>query len=230
MKKCNHKNCKPCTFDNYELDDREFLYTFLRQFSDSTLIDIGAHVGLYGHSIHQMLAVDQHLTGKLHRCKIISIEPDNRVFRALLDNVGESNTWQCAAWDSNADLWWTSGNGRPHGHMLADRAPDLDCTKTKGHPLDKLVGSTPDVIALKIDTEGSECRVLTGARSLIQQASYVAMVIEMSTDHLKSYGDAPEDILELCNLAKLTAVDNRQLTDIDNGFKRNVRFVKGYTP
>lgn len=228
MKKCGYTNCKPCTFDGYELTDRLFLYDFLRQFSDSALIDVGAHVGLYGYSISSMLAADKERTGADHRCRIISIEPDNRVFSVLTDNVGSANTWQCAAWQTEAILWFTA-NGQPHGHVLVDR-PDADCLRIQGRPIDDMVGSMPDIVAIKIDTEGTEYRVLAGALSLLQQATSVAMIVEISNDHLEPYGDTVEHILALCDDLELTAVDERQLIEVDKGFKRNVRFVKGYTP
>jgi FkbM family methyltransferase len=84
-------------------------------------------------------------------------------------------------------------------------------------PLDEIwqEAGKPKVSVIKIDVEGAETEVISGARKLIAQER-PALVIEWSRLNLPSYGREPEQLISLCQAIAYTAYAHPMLCEVAN--------------
>lgn len=127
---------------------------------DSLMVDVGANIG--NHSVflgltlpNPILAIEPHPVNSL-------LLRENIQLNSLSEQV---TTIEACAWDEVGDL---SLSQQHEGNMGTFRAgADGVGAKIPAAPLDDLVGDQ-FVAAIKIDVEGSESRVLSGARRILE--------------------------------------------------------------
>jgi FkbM family methyltransferase len=177
----------------YESETSQFLGAVLG--SGDTFIDVGAHVGYFS-----MLAAA--LVGPSGR--VISFEPDTANYAHLLEHVERNAAGHVlpvplavGAEPRVADFFVNVDNDGGHGlwevgsHPFNARTREAPRTrKVFLTTLDDFVGSSGSrrVKAIKIDAEGSEVAVLTGARKLLEEQSVPFIVAEINRFALTAMG------------------------------------------
>jgi FkbM family methyltransferase len=161
------------------------IYTGLQEFPDCALllhllrpsdlfIDAGANVGVY--TILASGAVGGHT---------ISIEPIPCTYARLAANIRINDI-------ASRVMSYNIGLGRANGtlrfttdldtcnHVVTDSNQGGHTIEVPVRPLDEILGGkTPTLI--KIDVEGWESEVLTGAQATLQQRSLLGLIIEMNS-------------------------------------------------
>lgn len=180
---------------SFEDAEKRFVRKFLRP--GMTVIDVGAHHGLY-----TLLAAK--CVGR--RGRVIAFEPSCRERRRLLRNVRVNGCWnvrveRCALGDQagKAELFMVQGaqdwcnslrppatNGRvePTG-VAVERLDDA---------LWRLRVDAVDFV--KLDAEGAELSVLRGAGELLRGASRPAVLVEVQDIRTKAWGYRARQIVE----------------------------------
>lgn len=159
-----------------EFHDMCFVVHFIR--SEDLFLDVGANVGVY--SI---------LAGSLG-AQVIAVEPvpitfctliDNIRLNALEDRVAAHNIGLCS---KKGELKFTSQYG-PMNRVILD--PDsISGVTVPVNCLDNLLQEDrPSVV--KIDVEGYESEVLSGAQDLLSQKTLLAVILELNGSG-KRYG------------------------------------------
>jgi FkbM family methyltransferase len=177
----------------YESETSQFLGAVLGQ--GDTFIDVGAHVGYFS-----MLGAA--LVGATGR--VISFEPDTSNYAHLLEHVERNSASQVlpvpmavGAEPRVADFFVNDDNDGGHGlwdvgtHPFNARTREAPRTrKVFLTTLDDFIGSTGSrrVKAIKIDVEGSELAVLSGARLLLEQHAVPFIVAEINRFALTAMG------------------------------------------
>ncbi len=148
----------------------------------ATVLDIGANIGL-----HSLLAA--HLAGPTGR--VHAFEPDPQSLRFLLENVRINEMENVTVWsvalsdredvaEIHIDLKTARATSMIEGHQAPlDEAPRQKLM-VAATTLDAL--SLGEVDFAKIDVEGAELAVLSGARRLIEDSRPV-VVIEVGAGH-----------------------------------------------
>ena len=173
---------RSCYFRCAEPDTARFFRSYFRP--GMTFLDCGAHIGFYS-----LLAAER-------GCRTVAFEPTPETFNRLKKNV-QLNAF------SNVDcrrLALSDENGRrpifgfpgsttgmntlSHGETLGD------CEVAR---LDDLEVPPPDV--MKIDVEGSEVALLTGAAGTIRKHRPI-IVIEVSGTTAAYFGQTPKDVVD----------------------------------
>lgn len=153
----------------HEFEDMAFVLHLLRQ--DDLFVDIGANVGVY-----------TVLAGAVVGANCISAEPVPETFQAFLDNVNLNHIYSKVK-AHNIGLGEDTGtcqftaklgvanhvitNGHHTGNTIDVPVKKLD---------DLLEGLTPSLI--KIDVEGFETQVITGANRILSQTSPLVVIME----------------------------------------------------
>tara|TARA_R110001592_G_scaffold17919_8_gene74971 strand:- start:3406 stop:4242 length:837 start_codon:yes stop_codon:yes gene_type:complete len=170
--------------DGFEAFERDHLLRYLR--SGDCLIDIGAHFGLY--SIFASASI------KGLQC--VALEPHPVNFKILETSIryshlhGSIKGLQCALgeYDGVGKLRINSSMGH---HLAKDDVAGSDVMDTPVHTLDNLIerfdlGRSAARIWLKIDTEGREKLVLSGARNLLRSGHVQGILWESSVGPLEN--------------------------------------------
>jgi FkbM family methyltransferase len=158
-----------------EHDVMDALATKIRK--DDVVFDIGAYHGVWA------------LILARYAREVIAFEPNPGTFKVLSETIAVNHARNVhaspvaiAATSGSSDFWGTgSGASLRQGQHRALRS------RVRVETLDTLVedrGSMPDV--LKIDVEGAEHQVLTGARRCLAHARLVC--IEIHFDELPKFG------------------------------------------
>jgi FkbM family methyltransferase len=172
----------------YERKETDFVKATLKP--GMTFIDCGAHIGYYSALAAELVGP----TGRVH-----SFEPNpqladilernmagygagvsvNRM--ALSDHVGEARLYLNPNW---------LPDNRLHQPGSWESVPVRMTT------LDEAL---PDVVAdfIKIDVQGEECRVLNGARKLIERSPSLCGIVEYSPPHLALAGSSGAELIAL---------------------------------
>ena len=177
----------------YESETSQFLGAVLGP--GDAFIDVGAHVGYFS-----MLAAA--LVGPTGR--VISFEPDTSNYAHLLEHVEKNSAGQVlpvplavGATPSVAEFFVNDDNDGGHGlwevgtHPFNARSRETRRTrKVFLTTLDDFVGSIGSrrVKAIKIDAEGSEVAVLSGARTLLESHEVPFVVAEINRFALTAMG------------------------------------------
>lgn len=145
-----------------------------------TFIDCGAHVGTWS----------KEFAKKAHR--VIAIEPNPTNFLCLQRNLVDINNIQLI----NAAVWSHSGEILK---ISQDNVSVSQCISEEGNEvkticLDDL--DATDVTFLKIDVEGCEYQLLTGAKNLIKTYRPI-MYIELKDRCLRKYGSSKDKVMSL---------------------------------
>lgn len=150
----------------YELDLLRAVSTIAIQ-NDGLIVDVGANIG--NHSLYWANAFSN---------PIVAVEPEPLNAALLRDNltyngVGErTEVHEVALWQETALLELLNPDPSNRGKFRASEDPS---GKTEGVTLDSLVGDRA-VSLIKIDVEGAELRVLSGAREVLGKHRPVVVV------------------------------------------------------
>ncbi|MCH7605439.1 FkbM family methyltransferase, partial [Patescibacteria group bacterium] len=188
--------------------------------SGMTVLDIGAHVGYYSRLFSELVgpegkvyAFEPHPpTFALLQRNLLSCKYKNFMLssKALSDQKGRQQFFEVVA---------------PGGNSLYDVTP-LSAKNPQGYVLKKIwhvetatlddeLGefNNPIIDFIKMDVEGSEPKILKGARNTIARSPKLAMVVEFQIDTLRVAGvsgDAFLKLLEELGFEKILAVDEIQ--------------------
>ena len=158
-----------------------------------TVMDIGANIGYY--------ALMEARVCK----KVYAIEPGTDNYPVLLDNVrlngyGNIETYRTAIGDHNGTVKFTINPTAPNWNRVA-----VDGNSDSGHvievPLQKLDSfwedrGRPKVNMLRMDVEGYELQILSGATEMIRTCR-PAMFLEVHRDHIKNYGGSARELFAI---------------------------------
>ncbi len=154
----------------HEFPDMAFLLHFLRP--GDVFLDIGANIGSY-----TLLAAG------VRGAETLAFEPDPQTFDALLRNISlngldeRARAHRLALGEARRDVPFTVGLG-PMNKVSADGAAVV-----RQERLDDAIGDRRPVM-IKIDVEGHEEAVLTGAAETLTRESLKALEIETVTPSL----------------------------------------------
>lgn len=166
----------------HEFEEMSFLLHFLRQ--EDTFFDVGANVGAY-----------TILASGVSEAKSIAFEPAHNTFKVLDANIQLnqlSKRVTCkniGIGDQQACMPFTQSQDTTNHIALA---PSVDSTNIDILPLDFFYPAHRPSL-LKIDVEGFETAVLTGAKELLKDPFLKAIIIELNGSGQK-YGYDDEKI------------------------------------
>jgi len=177
----------------FEYREQAFWWLYLRD--GDSVIDCGAHVGLY--SV---------LAGKAcgRRGRVIAIEPHPETAALLRQNleaneIGHGVILQCALSDAvgSADFYLRGATKAAYSSLRPDAA---------GAPSIQVPATTIDALCrkkdirhidlLKIDAEGAEISILRGAQQSIQSGILPLAVIEFAEHNLRAFGLNTEELFK----------------------------------
>lgn len=210
------------------------IYCGLHEFSDMAyllhvlspgdlFVDVGANIGAY-----TILAC------AVKKAKGYCFEPVPSTFERLLVNIRINNLGERVALfniglsDREDKIFFTAGENCTN-HVVADGEISVDVVRVNVMPLDKIVIDTPCV--LKIDVEGWETQVLTGAEKTLKNESLHSLIIELNGSGSR-YGFNEDKILKVMQefgfLAYTYDPFKRQLEKLDgkNIFSGNTLFIR----
>ena len=155
----------------------------------STVIDVGANIGFFTVRFGRWVG---------SAGNVIAIEPEARNFASLrrrVERAGLSQvvqSVQAAAADRPGELRLAVTPGHPAGHYL-----DTAGVPVQAVTLDELTANTPGHVALvKIDVQGAETLVLSGAERLLKSHG-PAIFIEIDEPSLLRSGSSAIELVEM---------------------------------
>jgi|TARA_B110000971_G_scaffold182422_1_gene189533 FkbM family methyltransferase len=167
--------------NNYEAEQIEYLRKLIKRFDIKTFIDIGAHMGIYSTLISK------------ENIKVFAFEPykenyDQLKLNKKLNNLDNLNIYNCALSDKNKNIiMWVSDKEKTGGMSIFDKNDEElkkynpnNITKIKSKSLigDNVLDIIEEYIAIKIDVERHEYKVLKGLNKLLKK-NYVVIQIEL---------------------------------------------------
>ncbi|RYX84315.1 FkbM family methyltransferase [bacterium] len=155
----------------HEFEDMSFVLHALRK--NDVFVDVGANVGTY-----------TVLAGAAIGAQCITFEPAPSTFSNLMRNVDLNqinnlvDARNVGVGETDGEITFTSGLDTVN-HVLSKDEHHADAVTIPVVTLDKsLQGSNPVVI--KIDVEGFETSVISGAANVLSQESLLAIVMELN--------------------------------------------------
>jgi len=186
-----------CFTGQYEPQETAIISRILRP--SMTFVDVGAHWGYF-------TLLGAHRVGASGR--VISMEPDPRLFRKLAGNItanGLKNVTALplAALDRNATLV-LKGHQENHASPTAPAAPAADRASefefvVPGEAIDNLLdrSGVNRIDLLKMDIEGAETLALRGMVRGLKENRYRALLLELHHGILSERGDDSLPLLDL---------------------------------
>jgi FkbM family methyltransferase len=175
--------CRKRTSD-YAVVRRDYERALREHFilDDGVFLDVGAHIGKYTVMLGRRLG---------SRGRVIAIEADPDNFAALQRNVEENGltnvtALNVAAADRDHPVTLYRDPCEPIKHSL-QRGNDLDerdSVTILGRSIDSVLAEVciTEVHLVKLDVEGVEMEVLTGARETLQRSPNVRVILEADTE------------------------------------------------
>lgn len=218
---CFWKNYGP---ENYYLEEiLPFTDIINTQFNNFDFIDLGADVGVVSALVNKYC---QNLQ------TIIALEPNPTVFNVLTQNLANISPnhlpLKKAISDYNGfgQFNFQSEQGSDHeGHLINNKSG-----KTEVTTLDALIEShnieLSKNIAIKVDVEGQEKAMFSGAVNTIKNAKKVLVLLELHPDVLTRDNQSPEDLFKAAEEIRpfkwLVPIQNNKLVD------RNLNFYEQF--
>lgn len=149
-----------------------------------TFVDVGANIG-------SLTLVGARQVGDYGT--VYSYEPHPKTFKFLRENIllngaGNVRAMNCALGTQSGEVSFSDRSADDQNSVTADGS-----IKVPLRTLDSLVPDTP-ISLLKIDVEGYEKFVLSGASQVLDNTSNV--MIEVSESHFERFGYSTRDIIE----------------------------------
>ena len=163
------------------------------------VVDAGAHAGYYSVLFSQLVGAQG---------LVLAFEPEPGNYRMLLANLllndcGNVQTQPLALAESRGEAWLHLGEDNPGDHRLAP-TPGRRRVAIQTIDLDTALDGAP-VDFIKLDTQGSEPRILTGARATVHaNRDRLACMMEFAPGLLALAGTTLDQYV-----AQLTALDAR---------------------
>tara|TARA_Y100000389_G_C17326716_1_gene445969 strand:- start:137 stop:910 length:774 start_codon:yes stop_codon:yes gene_type:complete len=173
--------------DNYEEEQIKKLETLIKKFNIKIFIDIGAHMGIYS-----MLMSKQDI-------KVHAFEPFKENFEQLEVNKKINNLYNLSIYNqalsdkSNEITMWVSDKNKTGGMSIFDNNDEelfkydqnkLIKAKSKSVIGDEVFNMVNEYLAIKIDVERHEHKVLIGLNKLLQN-NFVIIQIELFDERKK---------------------------------------------
>jgi len=156
----------------HEFQDMSFVLHLLR--SDDIFVDVGANIGAY-----------TILAGGVIGAHCIAIEPIPETFQHLIENINLNQIWRAVnpinMGISHAEgILKFSSDKDTMNHVITDnQSPSCSVVNVKVVSLDNIIGDlNPRLI--KIDVEGFETNIISGASMTLSRPSLDAVIIELS--------------------------------------------------
>lgn len=203
----------------HEFTDMGFVLHFLRK--DDLFIDIGANIGSY-----------TVLAGGHIGANVISIEPVPQTFAHLQRNIAINQmnnnvrAYNIALGSEKGELSFTTSLDTMN-HVAT--ATDTDTIQVPVDSLDTILEKEEDPVLLKIDVEGFETHVLSGASNTLSRNKLKAIIIELNGSGEKYGYDEKklhEKLLENGYHPHRYNPFERELTAIDTFGTHNTIYIK----
>jgi FkbM family methyltransferase len=195
-----------CQADIFEPFEKRIFGEIICNNPDCLIIDIGASYGVY-----TLFACDlvRHKFGR----KVVSIEPDRRVFKKLSESVDNNGFDEDAILinkavsDSDKDqvTFFVNSSGSVDNRSVT--AGEIQVSESYGVDtitIDSIIadaekdGINPKTIIVKIDIQGNEPRAIRGMTKILSDYESIAVLLEFDDAMLKDAGfDSSEFAIEL---------------------------------
>jgi FkbM family methyltransferase len=182
-------------YNEFEKMETEFVGRLLRR--DMTVVDAGAHHGLYTLLASKRVEWDG---------KVIAIEPSPRECERLekhlrLNRCSNTELVQCALGEDSGetDLYLVEG---AQDWCNSLRPPDVEApVRTVRVPVRRLDDVLAELVVskvdfLKLDVEGAELSVLYGAMKILQKEPRPAILAEVQDTRTRPWGYAAKEIIQ----------------------------------
>lgn len=179
----------------YEFETEFFILKNLNP--NDYFIDIGANLGYY-----TLLAAY-----KIKNKGICySFDPNPVAFDILkahvtLNRIKNVKLFNCALHDENTQIKMTWANTESGGGNIRNQTKKYDKTNVKATKGDTILCDiSPDVVGIvKIDTEGSEMKVLNGMKKFVETHLNFKYIIEVTPDWLVDLGSSIDEMFKFFN-------------------------------
>jgi FkbM family methyltransferase len=169
----------------HEFDDMAFVLHFLRP--GDCFVDVGANIGAYS-----ILAA---VTG----AKVLSFEPVERTFEALLDNIHlnrmqlQIDARRQAIGNAAGTLQMTVDSDTTNRALVAAERYEGSVGEVQQMTLDHVLQTSPTPTLIKVDVEGYEAQVLAAGERVLSTPRLEALILELNGSGLR-YGVSDEDL------------------------------------
>jgi FkbM family methyltransferase len=187
-----------------------------RGFNPNFIVDVGAHLGDFAKSCRDLwLDVEVHMfEANPNADEILKTVGFPYNITLLTDVVGENYTYYMT------DKWLlSSGNS-----IFRENTSEFDDAhvvkyELKSNTLDNILNNNRKVDLLKLDTQGSEIKILNGALELIDRTDYI--LIESSIYEYNQGGCLVGDVFNFMNTHRFKLLDILDINYIDDGLTLN---------
>ena len=136
----------------------------LNKLNQGTFVDIGSHIGKWSIYVAKRLG---------NKGKVISIEPTEYSFNLQkrninLNDVSNVEQYSAVLSDKNEKVNFYESKENPATNSLNPVFASHKVVVKQGKKLDSLIKNVHDIRMIKIDVEGSELRILKGAKKIIE--------------------------------------------------------------
>ena len=156
-----------------------------------TVIDIGAHIGLYTIPISQKVG---------YKGKVISFEPHPDNYELLKRNTSTHNCGNVILMEAalrnfvvESDLLASDYNTGDHSFFGLGNRKSL---KVKCTTLDQVIKPGEKVSAIKIDVQGGEAETIQGMKRVLLDNPRILILWELSPEQMSKFGYVPLEFLK----------------------------------
>ncbi|MFZ1721705.1 MAG: FkbM family methyltransferase [Microgenomates group bacterium] len=170
-----------------EYNEMRFIQNFVKD--GDIVLDVGANIG----SISILAA------SRGEKVRVFAFEPTEKIIPLVKENIGVNGfeerikIYQTAVSHKNGFLQFTIENESEINHLTSKR--HNSSTSVKSLRLDTFVKRTniSRIDLLKIDVEGAEMLVLSGAKKLIQKNQIETIIFEVN-ENIQEFGSSVEEM------------------------------------